>query len=64
MIEKRGASKAVLLSMHDYVRLPAPEPQVLLVIGEESRRKGTDKLTSRRIDQLIKTTRAQKLKRR
>ena len=63
VIEKRGTPKAVLLSIRDYVRLAAPEPEVLRVIGEESRRKGTDKLSSRQIDQVIKATRAQKLKR-
>ncbi len=64
VIEKRGAPKAVLLSIRDYVRLAAPEPEVLKVIGEESQRKGTDKLTSRQIDQVIKAARAQKAKRR
>ena len=59
MIEKRGAPKAVLLSIRDYVRLAASEPEVLRVIGEESRRKGTDMLTSRQIDQVIKATREQ-----
>ena len=54
VIEKRGVPKAVLLSIRDYVRLAAPEPEVLKAIGEESRRKGMDKLTSRQIDQLIK----------
>ncbi len=63
VIEKRGTPKAVLLSIRDYVRLAAPEPEVLRAIGEESRRKGTDKLSSRQIDQVIKATRAQKLKR-
>lgn len=63
VIEKRGAPKAVLLSIRDYVRLAAPEPEVLRVIGEESKRKGTDKLNSRRIDQIIKAARAQKPKR-
>jgi prevent-host-death family protein len=63
VIEKRGAPKAVLVSIRDYVRLAAPEPEVLRVIGEESQRRGTDKLTSRRIDQIIKAARAQKLKR-
>jgi prevent-host-death family protein len=57
VIEKRGRPKAVLLSIRDYVRLAAPEPEVLRVIGEESRRKGTDKLTSRQIDQVIKAAR-------
>ena len=53
----------MLLSIRDYVKLAAPEPEVLRAIGEESRRKGTDKLTSRQIDQIIKATRAQKRKR-
>src|SRR5580658_1950342 len=63
VIEKRGTPKAVLLSIRDYVRLAAPEPEVLRAIGEESRRKGTDKLTSREIDQEIKADRAANAKR-
>ncbi len=62
VIEKRGTPKAVLLSIRDYVRLAAPEPEVLRVIGEESQRKGTDRLSSRQIDQVIKATRAPKPK--
>jgi hypothetical protein len=62
VIKKRGAPKGVLLSIHAYVRLRAPKPEVLRVIGEESRRKGTDMLTSRRIDRIIKAARAQKPK--
>jgi prevent-host-death family protein len=57
VIEKRGTPKAVLLSIRDYVRLAAPEPEVLRLLGEESERKGTDKLTSRQIDQAIKAAR-------
>jgi prevent-host-death family protein len=63
VIEKRGVPKAVLIGIRDYVRLAAPEPEVLKAIGEESRRKGTDKLTSRQIDQVIKVARAQKSRR-
>lgn len=63
VIEKRGAPKAVLLSIRDYVKLAAPEPEVLTLIGQESKRKGTDKLTSRQIDHVIQATRAQKSKR-
>jgi DNA-binding transcriptional regulator YiaG len=44
-------------------RLAAPEPEILRIIGEESKRKGTDKLTSREIDQEIKAVRAAKRKR-
>ena len=63
VIEKRGTPRAVLLSIRDYVRLAAPEPEILRIIGEESKRKGTDKLTSREIDQEIKAVRAAKRKR-
>jgi prevent-host-death family protein len=63
VIEKRGTPKAVLLSIRDYVRLAAPEPDVLRIIGEEAQRSGADRLTSRHIDRVIKATRAQKSKR-
>jgi prevent-host-death family protein len=60
VIEKRGTPRAVLISIRDYVRLAAPEPEVLKIIGEESRRKGTDTISSRDIDRIIKATRAQR----
>ena len=60
VIEKRGTPKAVLLSIRDYVKLAAPEPEVLRIIGEESKRNGTNKMTQRQIDQEIKAYRAQK----
>jgi prevent-host-death family protein len=63
VIEKRGTPKAVLLSIRDYVKLATPEPEVLRIIGEESKRNGTNTLTSRQVDQVIKATRAQKKKR-
>jgi len=63
VIEKRGTPKAVLLSIRDYVRLAPPEPDVLKLIGEESQRKGTHKMTTREIDRVIKTSRMQKTKR-
>jgi prevent-host-death family protein len=63
VIEKRGVPKAVLIGIRDYVRLAAPEPDVLKAIREESYRKGTDKLTSRQIDHVIKAARARKPRR-
>jgi len=63
VIEKRGIPRAVLLSIRDYVRLAAPEPEVLAILGEESKRNRTDRLTSRQIDRIIKAARAQKSKR-
>ncbi|MGC1460585.1 MAG: type II toxin-antitoxin system Phd/YefM family antitoxin [Terracidiphilus sp.] len=62
VIEKRGTPRAVLMSLRDYVKLAAPEPEVLRIIGEESERKDTSKLTSRQIDQAIRMARAQKKK--
>ena len=63
VIEKRGTPRAVLLSIRDYVRLATPEPEVLRVLGVESERKGTDKLTAAQIDRIIKATRERKKKR-
>jgi hypothetical protein len=63
VIEKRGTPRAVLVSIRDYVRLAAPEPEILKALGEESRQNRTDTLTSREIDQLIRKTRARKMKR-
>ena len=63
VIEKRGTPRAVLLSIRDYVKLAAPEPEILRIIGEESERNRTNTLTSRQIDQVIKAARARKKKR-
>jgi len=63
VIEKRGTPRAVLLSIRDYVKLATPEPEVLRVIGRESERNRTNTLTTRQIDQIIKSSRIQKSKR-
>jgi prevent-host-death family protein len=63
VIEKRGTPRAVLLSIRDYVKLAAPEPEVLRIIGEESERKGTNALTARQIEQVIKASRTERSKR-
>src|SRR5258708_23175001 len=60
VIEKRGTPRAILLSIRDYVRLAAPEPEVLRAIGEESRRKGTASLSSRLIDRISQAARSGK----
>jgi prevent-host-death family protein len=63
VIEKRGTPAAVLLNIRDYVKLAAPEPDVLKIIGDEAKRNKTSSLTSRRIDQVIKAARSEKKKR-
>jgi prevent-host-death family protein len=60
VIEKRGRPRAVLLSIRDYVRLAVPEPEVLRVIGKESQRKGTNKLSATQIDRIVAATRRSK----
>ena len=60
VIQKRGTPRAILLSIRDYVRLAAPEPEVLRAIGEESVRKGTASLSSRQIDRIIRAARTKK----
>lgn len=64
VIEKRGTPRAVLLSIRDYIRLASPEPEILRIIGEESKANGTDKLTSQEIDRIIEETRAARRKKR
>ncbi len=62
VIEKRGTPMAVLLNLQDYVKLAAPEPEILKIIGQEAKQSGTSKMTSRQIDQVIKASRAQRKK--
>jgi len=60
VIEKRGSPRAVLLSIRDYVRLSLPEPEVLRLIGAESKKKGTSGLSAKQIDQVIRAARKSK----
>ncbi|MGF7181535.1 type II toxin-antitoxin system Phd/YefM family antitoxin [Tunturiibacter psychrotolerans] len=62
VIEKRGTPTAVLMNLRDYVKLAAPEPEVLKIIGQEAKQQGTNLITSRQIDQVIKSSRAQRRK--
>jgi prevent-host-death family protein len=63
VIEKRGTPKAVLLGIREYVKLAAPEPEVLKIIGVESKRNGTNKIAASQIDEIIRDTRAKRSKR-
>jgi prevent-host-death family protein len=63
VIEKRGTPAAVLLNIRDYVKLAAPEPEVLKIIGDEARQSGRSAILSRQIDQVIKAARTEKKKR-
>ena len=60
IIEKRGIPQAILLGIKDYIRLAAPEPDILRIIGEESKKRRTDRISPGRIDVLIRRARRQK----
>jgi prevent-host-death family protein len=64
VIQKRGTPRAVLISIREYLRLASPEPEVLRLLGEESKRKGTSALLSKQIDRIIRKTRTRRPKRR
>jgi PHD/YefM family antitoxin component YafN of YafNO toxin-antitoxin module len=51
VIERRGTPAAVLMNLQDYVKLAAPEPEALKIIGQEVKQSGASQLTSRQIDQ-------------
>lgn len=40
------------------MRLAAPEPEILKALGEESARRGTDKITAAQVGSVIKAARA------
>jgi len=63
VVKKRAARNAIQMSIRNCARLGTAVPDVLKTIGEESRRNGTDKLSSRQIDRIIKATRATKSER-
>ncbi len=60
VVAKRGSPKAVILSIADYVRLAAPEPEILRIVGEESKRRGTSRLSMRQIDSIVRESRREK----
>ena len=60
VIEKRGRPAAVLMNIRDYVKLAAPEPEVLKIIGAEAKRNRTSALTPRQIDGIISKARGKR----
>ena len=46
----------------NFLKLAAPEPEVLRALGEESKKKGTDTISSRRIDAVIRAARRDRRK--
>jgi prevent-host-death family protein len=57
VVRRRGEPRVVILGIQDYIKLVAPEPEVLTRIGEASERKGTNQLTLRQINAEIRAYR-------
>ena len=62
IVGRRGEPLAVIMGIQDFIETIAPEPEVLTLIGEASKRKGTNKLTMRDIDAEIAAVRRAKRK--
>jgi len=60
VVEKRGSPKAIILSVADYIKLAAPEPEALRIVGEESKPQGTSRLSIRQIDSIVRGARREK----
>jgi len=60
ILEKPGEAAGVLVGIQDYLRLFAPEPEVLKLIGEESKKKRTNRLSMPHIDREIRAYRKAK----
>lgn len=56
----KGNPRAALSRIKNHLRSAVPEPAVLHLIGRESKQKGTSKLTSTRIERIIKASRKSK----
>jgi len=61
--ERHGTPAGVLMNIRDYVKLAAPEPEVLKIIGDQAAQNRTNALSSRKIDQVIKAARPEKKRR-
>jgi hypothetical protein len=53
VVDRRGEPQVIIISIEDYVDSVAPPPEWLRNLWAASRRRGTDKLTSRQIDLII-----------
>jgi prevent-host-death family protein len=60
VVERRGQPAVVIMSVRDFIRTTAPQPDWLEKAWQGAKRRGLDKLTSADIDAEIATYRARK----
>jgi len=59
-IKRRRMNERELRSFAAYVKFAAPEPDILRIVGEESRHNRTNRLTLQQINGIIRRARARK----
>jgi len=62
--KRQKRDNATLRQLNKYVRAAAPEPDILRLVGEESKAKGTNRLTLKEINKEITAVRAKNGRRR
>jgi prevent-host-death family protein len=60
IIDRRGQPSVVIMGLKDYIDAIAPPPPELLAMQRQARKTGVNKLSSRKIDDVIAEVRAQK----
>ena len=60
VVDHRGKPAVIIMSLKDYIDTLAPTPEWLKVIGQESKRKGLNKLSMRQIDAEIAKARRER----
>jgi prevent-host-death family protein len=63
VVDRRGEPAVIIMSVRDYINTIAPTPDWLKEIGEESKRKGLNKLTMRQINAEIAASRRERRQR-
>lgn len=53
VVDRRGEPQVVIMSIKDFLKTIAPEKKVMAAIRAASRKKGTDKLSTREINREI-----------
>ena len=60
IVDRRGEPKVVIMGIEDYLANIAPESEIMAALHAESRKKGTDRMSMREIDQEISAYRKER----
>jgi prevent-host-death family protein len=60
IVDKRGEPQVVIMSIRDFLKTIAPEKKVMAAIRATARNKGTNRLTLRDINRVIRAARKER----